>query len=68
MPLLKRLQTQADGVRVLIYNGDTDPGISSFKTQVRVSDRFALILRVYRCNFTLACMLLYVRSLLLGKL
>lgn len=35
LPLLKRLQTQADGVRVLIYNGDEDPGISSFKTQVR---------------------------------
>ena len=35
LPLLQRLQTQADGVRVLIYNGDEDPGISSFLTQVR---------------------------------
>jgi hypothetical protein len=29
LPLLRRLQTGADGVRALVYSGDTDPGVSS---------------------------------------
>jgi len=33
LPLLRRLQTGKDGVRVLIINGETDPSISSFKSQ-----------------------------------
>ena len=32
-PLLRRLQTGVDGIRVLAYNGETDPSISSVKTQ-----------------------------------
>jgi len=33
IPLLRRLQTGADGVRVLFMNGENDPSISSIKTQ-----------------------------------
>jgi hypothetical protein len=32
-PLLRRLQTGQDGISVLAYNGETDPSISSIKTQ-----------------------------------
>ena len=32
LPLMKRLQTGVDGVRVLVYNGATDPGISVIRT------------------------------------
>lgn len=33
LPLMRRLQTGADGVRTLIYDGETDPSISSVKAQ-----------------------------------
>ena len=33
LPLLRRLQTGKDGVKVLIYNGETDPSVSSVKSQ-----------------------------------
>lgn len=32
LPLMNRLQTGVDGVRVLVYNGATDPGISVIRT------------------------------------
>ena len=32
LPLMRRLQTGVDGVRVLVYNGATDPGISVMRT------------------------------------
>lgn len=32
-PLLRRLQTGADGIKVLFMNGEADPSISSLKTQ-----------------------------------
>ena len=34
LPLLRKLQTGKDGVKVLIYNGETDPSVSSVKSQV----------------------------------
>jgi serine carboxypeptidase-like clade I len=43
-PLLRRLQTGQDGITVLAYNGETDPSISSIKTQNwTVSLNFPLI-------------------------
>ena len=36
IPLIKRLQTGADGVRVLVYEGDTDPSVTSLIAQVHV--------------------------------
>ena len=33
LPLLRRLQTGKDGVRVLVYNGETDPSVSSVRSQ-----------------------------------
>ena len=33
LPLMRRLQTGVDGMRVLIINGETDPSISSIKSQ-----------------------------------
>lgn len=33
LPLMRRLQTGADGVRVMVYEGETDPSISSVKAQ-----------------------------------
>jgi serine carboxypeptidase-like clade 1 len=33
LPLIRRLQTGVDGIRLLAINGETDPSISSFKTQ-----------------------------------
>lgn len=33
LPLIRRLQTGVDGVRVLVYNGETDPSVSSVRSQ-----------------------------------
>ena len=33
LPLMRRLQTGVDGVKVLVYNGETDPSVSSIKSQ-----------------------------------
>lgn len=48
IPLLRRLQTGADGVKVLILNGDTDPSISSFKTQRYTSELDFPVLDAWR--------------------
>ena len=33
LPLMRRLQSGADGVKVLVYNGETDPSVSSVRSQ-----------------------------------
>ena len=33
LPLMRRLQTGADGIKVLVYNGETDPSVSSVRSQ-----------------------------------
>ncbi len=48
LPLLRRLQTGADGVKVLILNGDTDPSISLFKTQRYTSELGFPVLDAWR--------------------